>query len=189
MEHESSIIAARLHDVDQEIARLNEMIGLLKKERAELEMAANVIARLTGVSAATGTAAGTSTATAQGSVAISGEATATVTNPTNARSVPEMIEAALLLGGEILGAKGMKPREITTIIRDNWKPDVKPTYVSTICWRMWKEQGKLAKDEHTGRYMLPETKGPSDKMPGEASEGSLFSTPAEGREAVPGGGT
>ncbi|MDH3263449.1 MAG: hypothetical protein OEM24_05580 [Paracoccaceae bacterium] len=166
-------VALRMRAVEQEMARHHDGISACEAELAELRVAEKVLARLSG---AKRPEAGEDRAEKEAA-----------TPSTKPEGIPAMTEMILAILRET-SAAGMEPKDIASVVRERWWPDVDGVRVSTAAWQLWK-RGELEKDEGSSLYRLPQEKEPSDKMPGEASEGSLFQPNAQGREAEPGGGT
>lgn len=173
MNHENTLIQKRRREVDQQIARHRQAISALEAELPELEMAERVFLRLSG---ATGSVVGSGNAIFAPPVAIAGTVKKMTMN--------EMIMAVL---SEALHG-GMLPKDVTSVIRERWRPDVSGTYVSTSVWRL-AQSGDLEKEPNGSRYRIPQMKEADDPTPAtDWSTASLFETQAKGREAVPGGG-
>lgn len=187
MSNEMHLILTRRREVEQEIARAKAVIALGQKELLELDMAGAVVARLSGAS---WPPSGEDNGRPATEVRLPGPAELTMTADAPkvvAKSLPEMIEEVLSKAHR-RGLRMMEPKEIKQEIINTLDPNVRPEAVSSISWRMWK-RGQLEKVEGTSAYRLPQNENPSDDAPaGVASEG-LLSSPAQGREAGPGGGT
>jgi hypothetical protein len=171
-----ALIQNRVREVEQQINRYRMSIDGLEKELKELELAARVLARLSG---ATGDQVGQEDASGTKATGGSGK-------PEGAPTMPEMIVEVLKQYESVFG-DGAEPKAIAREIRLRWWPDVDGAYVSSIMWRMWK-RGDLVKHTETATYRLPdEGKTADDKPSRDTSAASLFNH-AEGREAGPGGG-
>ena len=178
MSDESRLITNRLREVKAESERLRSQLAANDAEIAELEMAAKVIARLTG-------AAGSEAVTADA------EPAARPSKPDGIPSMPDMIVQIL----ERAPAP-MEPREVTEMIRLIWWPEAVNDRVASIMWRMQK-RGQVAKVDGTSSYILPREEGDSPpKEREDASEeldGDLLAPPKTqfqpAPEGVEGGGT
>lgn len=179
MNDDANLIQKRLRELDEDNKRLVEEEARIQKQRAEnarewdeLVAAAKVIARLSGAERPSFIKEDAEPA----SEASGGK-------PEGSPPMPEMIFEALKASiGEL------EPKQMANYIADKWWPDVVVNNVASSAWRLWKS-GKLEKVEGTSRYRLPQkNEAPDDDPSKNTSEASLF-TPAEGREAGPGGGT
>ena len=178
MSDESRLITNRLREVKAESERLRSQLATNDAEIAELEMAAKVIARLTG-------AAGSEAVTADA------EPASRPSKPDDLPTMPDMI-MEVLKGAE----RPMEPREVAETIRLTWWPDVVNDRVASNLWRMW-QRGQVAKKDGTSSYILPRAGGdslPEDRE--DASEelsGDLLAPPKTqfqpAPEGVEGGGT
>lgn len=173
------LIQTRIREVLQALDRHRLEIDALVREQAELEMAAKVIARLTG---AERTSIGEEDAIES---AAHGRA-----KPEGIPTMPEMIRR-VFIGARMRGVGSMEPKDVTAEIKQGWWPSVDGANVSATMWRL-AQRGVLLKAEDSPSYSLPNTDESFeavDDNPGqEPSTASLFNL-AEGREAGPGGGT
>jgi len=189
MANELHIITVRRREVEQEIARAREVIVSGEKELVELDMAASVLARLTGASwPPVGEADQQSKA---GDASISARVDLTV---------PQMI-TQVLRDAHKRGVTMMEPKDIRQAIEAELDPSIRSEAVSSIVWRMWK-RNQLQKVEGTSAYrlvqLLPGMKGfvtdaqnekPVDAKSSPDTSTGLFNNPELGREAGQGGGT
>ena len=169
---ETNLIHRRREEVSQEITRLHKLLAEMEKELVELDTAERVISRLTDAKRSP-----SSTTDEREQEAASGE------KPEGIPTMPEMITEALTAVGR---GHGLKPKDIRNWIARTYWGGVRGENVSSILWRMWK-RGDLKK--RASHYRLPLKDETVDENPNEeTSTASLFPS-AQGREAVPGGGT
>ncbi len=170
---ETNLINRRREEVSQEITRLQKQLAEMEKELVELDTAERVISRLSGAERGAPGAADE-----HESETPSGE------KPEGIPTMPQMITEALTFYCRVQGRA--KPRDVRDWIKRKYWRDVKGETVSSILWRMWK-RGDLEKIGT--QYRLPLKEETADEDPSkETSTASLFPS-AQGREAVPGGGT
>jgi hypothetical protein len=173
---EQSIINRRIQEVKADSDRLRAKLAENDSEMAELEAAANVIARLTGVKT---NKVGSAVTINPKKVVIAKKSRA---KPDGLPTMPQLIIMALKHE-----KRPLEPREITNVIRRNWWPEVEGQKIGSIVWRL-NNRGDIQKVEGTSTYALPQKNEAPDESLGGQSEASLFETPAQGREAGPGGG-
>lgn len=170
--NDQSIITHRIEEVKAENARLHEKLDENGAELADLETAANVIARLTGAKRNKTVVVELAAPEKKASAKQDGIPT-----------MPKLIVMALKHE-----KRPMTPREITDVIRRNWWPDADGQKIGSVVWRLNKRDD-IEKVEGTSTYRLPQkNEPPGEKLLGNTSGGSLFTIQAKGREAVPGGG-
>jgi len=87
--------------------------------------------------------------------------------PPNIPSMPDMILASIK-DGYSKGQRGREPRDMVTYIAERWWPEVPPTSVGPIAWRMSKD-GRLTKHPDKPIYFLPNEETPAGETAG-ASE-------------------
>ena len=173
---EQKLIANRIDEVTGKLSKLHSQVAALDAELVELESAAMVITRLRGISVVGSARIVAPSATTSGHGR-------SVSKPVGLPTMPKLIMMAL---GE--ANKPLTPKEITDLIREKWWPEVEGQKIGSIVWRL-NNRKDIQKLEGTSTYRLPQTNEPSDEeLDRNTSEGSLFETPAKGREAVPGGG-
>ena len=135
----TGLIASHRSALEAELVRLATRIEEIKQELSELDMAARVIARLSG-----------SPIPEVYSAKLRGPSPAKLmpVKPDGIPTMPEMITAVLSENSY----RGMSPKDIMAEIARRWWPAVSSEYVGPIAWRMWK-QGRLEKDGAV--YALP----------------------------------
>ncbi|MFN0262407.1 hypothetical protein ACKTEK_00875 [Tepidamorphus sp. 3E244] len=172
-----NIIKLRRHEVSRELERLEKRITALQSELEELTVAERVIARLSGED---GRAAG-SPDEPESSPSVGDDAGGTQ------MTVRAMIKEALFDARQ-RGLPGLAPRHIRDYIAHHYHRDV-GQQINTTASRMWREVGEIEKDESSGLFSLPSKEKPTGQESVEDRPVGLFSNPAQGREAGPGGGT
>jgi len=150
------------------MAERQQAISDLAVEDRELIVAERVLARLSGQEVEV---------PAQGIVRELSPVAAA--KPPNIPSMPDMIMAAIK-DGYSKGQRGLEPKDMVAHIALQWWPEVPPTSVGPIAWRMSKD-GRLAKDPERPIYFLPNEEAPAGDTagasePGGASTPSLFSS-------------
>jgi hypothetical protein len=99
-------------------------------------------------------------------------------------TIPEMIFA--VMGAQDTDPDGYDATSVIELISKRFGIAPDPNNVRPTLWRMNKE-GRLQKSE-AGRYRLPSNEKPADTATVESLSAGRFETPAQGREAGPGGG-
>lgn len=177
-----TLISDREKQIEGEIARHQQSIVELRAEKAELETAKRVLARL-GLSATPGQSPIGRALEKAGHEHYEDQRDSPG-KPEGIPTVPAMIRNVLK---NALHVKGLEPKDITARIATLWWPDVKSEVVSSIAWRMWK-RGDLEKEGSL--YRLPQENKAADANSGRESSAALDSeTALRPVEPVPGGGT
>ena len=141
------------------VAEHEDAIKALHDEMAELDVAERVISRLTHVMHAE-----------QGNfVLTSPGATGTVRKPPNIPTIPEMITLILKPNALLAVGPSMTPKQIADEIRVRWWPNVTPTEISPIAWRMAK-RGELIKDGTMYQWPTPDANGVMKVTPPDGDE-------------------
>lgn len=174
---ELTIINRRIDELRVANSRLENEIAENNAELEELDVAAKVIARLTG--------AGQPQKSVSAQNNDSQNKAKGTPKPDGLATMPELIRMALKLE-----KRPMEPREITDVIRRNWWPGVDGQKIGSIVWRL-NNRKDIEKVEGTSKYRLPQSnETPGPKLAGEVPGVSLFEPDpeAQGPKARPGGG-
>ncbi len=142
MVYELEIIAARRRQIAASRAEHEAALTSLDDELAELDVAERVINRLVlkapVIPPPSHSRSGALTASIDAAVGTSRK-------PPNIPTIPEMIREILKADSELFTPPSLTPKEMAERIRLIWWPDVTPTEVSPIAWRMAKRK-ELVKD-------------------------------------------
>ena len=177
MEH--SLVKTRLHDVEQEIARLNSLIADLNVEKQELQTADRVLARLSGGAERDQLGAENESEPKE---LISAK-------PVGLPTVREMIVLAIQNANKA-GKVGLAPKGMTKFIRLNYWPAMNSNQVYSNVSRMVNELSELEKDEETGLYKLVEKIEAADNLISRSQSAAPYPvTTQQARESGSGGGT
>ncbi len=170
------LIKKRRQEVEAEIERLRASIVAYEAELVDLDTAERVMSRLTG--------------TARGAPSRPDESKPTIVPPAIPAKEPPLTEkiATVLQEAYRRGLPGMEPKAIyQAIIEKGWTADL--GNVRSTTFRIWKD-GRLGKIEGTSTYTVPEREKTTDLLSPAGEQSAVFDQkPAQGREAVPGGGT
>ncbi|WP_299688517.1 hypothetical protein [uncultured Tateyamaria sp.] len=165
----------RLEEIEASIAAIQAKIALLEAERAEILGALEVLGRYI-----------------QPQEKQVRKRTRPTTKSSEGTPRPDGIPTIWEMTQEILATSPndcLTIDEIVSAMAETWWPGLHKTQVAPTIYNFASDKdGRLEKPER-GKFKLAEKVEPTDeKLGGPPSAGSLFSTPAQGREAGPGGG-
>lgn len=155
------LIEKRRSEIEAEMKELNGRLADLRSEIGELEVAARVISRLTGV-----------------------EMSKEARSDESSLTIRQMIKAALRDARQI-GLPGMRPDAIRKFIKRTYGITI-GQQINTTASRMWREWHEIEKDELRGLFYLPKEKPVDDtslETPSTGSDGN----PEPDREGGRGG--
>jgi hypothetical protein len=137
MANELELIATRRSQIAGIRSQHVDALKALDAELDELDIAERVISRLSS-----------STPPISAAVLAGAEAAAGTRKPPNIPTIPEMISDILKIDistDTMTIAPAMTPKQLTEQIRARWWPNVTPSEISPIAWRM-AQRGELVKD-------------------------------------------
>lgn len=182
---ELSILASRRRALVEQRNEAIRVLNATDKELNEVDFAGRVVARLSG-------------AVWPPESSPEPMATAALSNVASLRQVvpaaevkpmtqPDMVISVMASAHADPKFDGISPVEIGEAMERRFKIKLPKAGISPIVWRLW-QSGKLIK-VRDGMYRLPQMKEATDLLSREDQPAASGSTPAQGGEARPGGGT
>lgn len=164
------LILKRREAIERQVEGLMSEVAVLRSELEELNIAERVMLRLAGVPEDSSELPPKLHGIEAGQVL----------------TIREMIKSALMDARQ-RGMPGRTPDQIRKFISATFHRDL-GQQINTTASRMWRDVKEIHKDETTGLFSMPEKEKPVDEKSLAGTSTGLFSNPAEGREAGPGGG-